>query len=132
MEGTSVTGRVVHFELPADDLDRAKAFYAEAFGWTLTPNPGQNSAVANTTPTNDYGVPTEPGAINGGIAARATPITTPVITLDVPDIDEAFERIEKLGGKRVRERTPVGDFGFVAYFNDTEGNVVGLWQYAAS
>lgn len=45
-KGISVTGRVVHFELPADDLARAATFYADAFGWNLTPIPGQQSALA--------------------------------------------------------------------------------------
>jgi predicted enzyme related to lactoylglutathione lyase len=129
-KGTSVTGRVVHFELPADDLARATKFYADAFGWNLTPIPGQPSALATTTPTGENGMPSDAGAINGGIASRGGPITNPLITLDVPDIEAAFARIEELGGKRVQERMPVGDMGFVAYFADLEGNVMGLWQNA--
>lgn len=129
-KGTSVTGRVVHFELPADDLARATKFYAEAFGWDLTPIPGQPSALATTTPTGENGMPSDAGAINGGIASRGGPITNPLITMDVPDIEAAFAKIEELGGKRVQERMPVGDMGFVAYFADLEGNVMGLWQNA--
>ena len=121
----------MHFELPADDLARASKFYSEVFGWSLTPNPGGASALAGTTPSDEYGRPTEPGAINGGLATRGGPIGTPVVTLHVDDIDEALERIEKAGGKRVQEKSPVGDVGFVGYFSDTEGSVVGLWQFAA-
>ncbi|HEX5408124.1 MAG TPA: AtaL-like protein [Pseudonocardiaceae bacterium] len=130
MKGIRVTGRVVHFELPADDVARASKFYTDAFGWNLTPLPGQRSALAGTTATGENGQPTDPGAINGGIASRGGAITNPLVTLDVPDIEAAFTKIEELGGKRVQERVAVGDMGFVAYFADPEGNVVGLWQNA--
>jgi predicted enzyme related to lactoylglutathione lyase len=92
--------------------------------------PGQQSVLANTTPVGENGMPTDPGAINGGIASRGGPITNPLITLDVPDIEAAFGKIEELGGKRVQDRMAVGDMGFIAYFADPEGNVVGLWQNA--
>jgi hypothetical protein len=102
----------------------------DAFGWNPTPIPGRRSAIAATTPTGANGQPTDAGAINGGIASGGGAITNPLITLDVPDIEVAFTRIEELGGKRVQERMTVGDMGFVAYFADSEGNVVGLWQNA--
>jgi predicted enzyme related to lactoylglutathione lyase len=56
---------------------------------------------------------------------------TPVITIDVPDIDAALEKVESLGGKTVSAKMPVGEMGFAAYFADTEGNTIGLWETAA-
>jgi predicted enzyme related to lactoylglutathione lyase len=53
-----------------------------------------------------------------------------VITIDVDDIDEALRRVEQLGGKTLRDRMAVGEMGFAAYFADSEGNVLGLWQKA--
>jgi len=123
-------GRVVHFELPADDVERASAFYREVFGWALTPMPDMNYTIIATTETDEQGRPTEPGAINGGMAARGTPITAPIITLEVDDVDEALAAVEKAGGRTVQSRAAVGDMGFTAYFADTEGTVVGLWQNA--
>ena len=125
-----MSGKVVHFELPVDDQNRAKTFYAEAFGWNLADVPGMAYTMVTTTPSGDRG-PTEPGAINGGMAGRGGPITSPVITIDVDDIDTALATVERLGGKTVQGRAPVGDMGFTGYFSDTEGNVVGLWQTAA-
>jgi predicted enzyme related to lactoylglutathione lyase len=86
--------------------------------------------MVGTTPSNQQGMPTEPGAINGGMTKRQDPVKTPVITIDVNDIDSTLKSIEKLGGKAVQKKQPVADMGFTAYFKDTEGNVVGLWQNA--
>ncbi|WP_433831177.1 VOC family protein [Actinoplanes sp. CA-015351] len=125
-------GSVVHFELPADDLDRAGAFYAGAFGWTFGDQGVPGTATVTTGPSDEYGRPTEPGTINGGAAVRGSVVSTPLVTVEVADIDEALSRIEALGGKRLQERTPVGTYGFVAYFTDPEGNTVGLWQNATA
>jgi uncharacterized protein len=120
---------VVHFEIPADDLGRAEGFYRDVFGWEINSIPGMGYTLVGTTPTTDSG-PTEPGAINGGMLARQAPITSPVIVIQVDDVDVALKTIEGLGGRTIRERLPVGDMGFAAYFTDTEGNVVGLWETA--
>ncbi len=122
--------RVVHFELPADDIERARTFYREAFGWAVSSMPGMGYTLLGTTPSGADGAPTEPGAINGGMLERQAPITAPTITVHVDDIDEALRRIEELGGKTVRDKQPVGAMGFAAYFTDSEGTVVGLWQTA--
>jgi predicted enzyme related to lactoylglutathione lyase len=123
-------GKVVHFELPADNVERAKNFYQKIFGWQITQYPGMEYHMVGTTPSNQQGMPTEPGAINGGMTKRQDPVKTPVITIDVNDIDSTLKSIEKLGGKAVQKKQPVADMGFTAYFKDTEGNVVGLWQNA--
>jgi predicted enzyme related to lactoylglutathione lyase len=122
--------KVVHFELPADDTERAQAFYAEAFGWQLNSMPGMGYTLVTTTATNERGQVSEAGGINGGMLARQAPITAPVITIGVDDIDVALDKIEKLGGRTALGRQTVGEMGFSAYFTDTEGNVVGLWQNA--
>jgi uncharacterized protein len=62
--------------------------------------------------------------------ARQDPITSPVVTIDVDDIEAALARVEKLGGKTVLARQAVGDMGFSAYFTDPDGNLLGLWQNA--
>lgn len=124
-----MSGRVVHFEIPFDDQERAHAFYAEAFGWTLNPMPEMAYVLATTGPS-DQGPPSEPGFINGGLLARGAPVGAPTITLDVEDIDATLAKVEELGGATVTARQTVGDMGFSAYFTDTEGNLMGLWQNA--
>ena len=84
-----------------------------------------------TTPTDDQGMPSEPGAINGGMFRREGELKTPIITLDVEDIDAALEKVGSLGGSTVEAKMAVADMGFAAYFRDSEGNLMGLWQTAA-
>ena len=121
--------KVVHFEVPYDDADRAHTFYREAFGWQLQTIPQMSYTLVTTTENGDRG-PIEPGAINGGMLAKQGPITGPVVTIGVDDLDDALARVEKLGGKVAIGKSPVGDMGFAAYFHDTEGNLIGLWQSA--
>jgi predicted enzyme related to lactoylglutathione lyase len=122
-----MSGKVVHFEIPADNVERARSFYREAFGWQITPMPEMDNTVA----TADDGIPTEPGAINGGLFERKPPFSGPVLTIDVDDIDEALAHVEKAGGKVVAGRQAVGEMGYTGYFTDTEGNIVGVWQNAS-
>jgi predicted enzyme related to lactoylglutathione lyase len=122
--------KVVHFEVPYDDADRAHTFYREAFGWQLQSMPQMGYTLVTTTPTDDSGQPGEVGGINGGMFARQGPITGPVITIGVEDLDDALARVEKLGGSVTIGRQPVGDMGFSAYVTDSEGNLIGLWQNA--
>jgi uncharacterized protein len=124
-----MSGKVVHFELPADDVERARDFYHEAFGSQLQSMPEMGYTLLTTTPTGDQG-PIEPGAINGGMMARQAPFTAPVIVIEVDDIDEALTRVDKLGGKAVVGRQAVAGMGFTGYFQDPEGNLIGLWQSA--
>jgi predicted enzyme related to lactoylglutathione lyase len=126
-----MNGRVVHFEVPFDDADRALGFYREVFGWQIQPMPEMEYNVVSTGPTSDQGMPSEPGFIGGGMTQRQAPISTPVITIAVDDIDETLRAVEKNGGAPVGEKLPVGDMGFAAYFSDSEGNLMGLWQNAS-
>jgi predicted enzyme related to lactoylglutathione lyase len=126
-----MAGGVVHFEIPADDEDRAREFYRSAFGWGFEVMPEMQYSLAMTTPMDEHGRPTVPGSINGGLFKREEGITAPVVTVDVDDIDAALERISTLGGSVYREKMQVPGMGWNAYFKDSEGNIVGLWQNAA-
>ena len=125
-----VSGRVVHFEIPFDDGERARNFYREAFGWQVQEMPGLNYTMVGSGPTSDQGMPTEPGFVNGGMLQRGRAISGPVITIDVENIDKTLEGIEKLGGATVVAKQTVGSMGFSAYFTDSEGNLMELWETA--
>lgn len=126
-----MTGRVVHFELPFDDGERLRSFYKAAFDWSMQEIPELEYTGVVTGPAGEDGMPSEPGYIGGGFFARgAEEPRGPVVVIDVPDIDAALARISELGGSVATEKMAVGDMGFAAYFRDTEGNVVGLWQTA--
>jgi len=123
---------VVHFEIPADDLDRAKTFYGSVFGWQISTMPmgdGVDYTGATTTPVDEQTMmPTAPGAINGALVPRGETNPASVVTIDVDAIDEALQEIEAAGGTTVMPRTAIPGMGAFAYFKDPEGNVVGLWE----
>jgi predicted enzyme related to lactoylglutathione lyase len=126
-------GKVVHFEIPTDNLDRAKAFYAEVFGWkldTMQMPGGGDYTGATTTPVDETMTPTEPGSINGALVNREEGNSAPVITIDVEDIDTALQQISAAGGSTVTPRTAIPGMGAFAYFKDSEGNITGLWESA--
>jgi predicted enzyme related to lactoylglutathione lyase len=124
-----MSGRVVHFEIPYDDGDRARAFYNKVFGWEVMEMPEMSYTMATSGPSGDEG-PTEPGFINGGLMQRDEPFKSPNLVIDVENIEDALKAVADAGGSTVSDRQPVGDMGFAAYVKDTEGNLVGLWETA--
>jgi predicted enzyme related to lactoylglutathione lyase len=124
-----MSARVVHFEVPFDDADRARAFYRDVFDWQIQEMPEMGYNLVATGPTGEQG-PEEAGYIGGGMLQRQDPVQSPVIVLDVEDIDATIAAIEQHGGTCLAAKMPVGDMGFAAYFSDSEGNTVGLWQNA--
>ncbi len=124
---------VVHFEIPADDNQRANTFYQSAFGWTLTPMQEMDYTIAITTPSDEQtGMPSAPGAINGALFPRTDNRKTPIITIDVEDVDAALGQVESAGGSVAQAKDAVPGMGYFAYFKDTEGNTLGLWQTDSS
>ena len=117
--------KVVHFEIPADDVERAKRFYGSVFGWEMADMPEMGYTVVKTTPVDEQTqLPSEPGAINGGMYRRS------VLTIDVNSVDYALREIEAAGGRVLRSRTEIPGMGAFAYFTDPEGNALGLWENA--
>jgi len=124
--------KVIFFEIPADNLARARRFYGTVFDWKMNEIPEMHYTQVGTVEADTLGVrgtPKEPGAINGGMVERRDSIKSPIIYISVKNIDEAAATIEQNGGKVIQPRTHVGNFGFTAYFRDTEGYIVGLWQF---
>ena len=126
--------KLVHFELPVGDMNRAKSFYSSIFGWKLQdwPMPDGSTYVGiHTVEVDDTTrVPKEPGAINGGMVLRSAEVTMPVFAIHVQSIDEAVQKVEAAGGKVIRPKVDMMGAGFYAYVQDTEGNTLGLWEDA--
>ncbi|MGZ8606400.1 MAG: VOC family protein [Actinomycetota bacterium] len=124
--------KVVHFEIPVDDVERASAFYASIFGWELQDmrEMGMDYTIVRTVPVDERQMPTEPGAINGGLMLRTADTPSPVVTIDVASVDEALQQVEAGGGTVVRPKTEIPGMGSFAYFKDTEGNTIGVWENA--
>ena len=120
--------RIVHFEIPADNTERAKKFYEKVFGWKITSMPEMNYFSVITTPIDKKRMPKERGALNGGMMKRSLMVKNPVVTISVKSIDTALKKLAKAGGKVTAKKMSIGEMGYIAYFKDTEGNVIGLWQ----
>jgi uncharacterized protein len=121
--------RVAYFELPADDVSRASAFYNAVFGWE-TPPMGGGGVFALTTPADARGNPTELGGINGDISPRSKGLDRPLIMILVDDINTHLRAIQDAGGKVITHRQDVAEFGLAwAVFADTEGNHIGVYSF---
>jgi predicted enzyme related to lactoylglutathione lyase len=122
---------VIHFEMPAEDSERVRRFYENAFGWQTTPlGPEVGGFVlAFTTETDEETrIPKKRGAINGGFYQRTEPNQTVKFTILVDDIREAMKRVKAAGGKVLGEAFELPNVGLFATFIDTEGNVAQVNQ----
>ena len=123
--------KVVHFEIEADDLNRAEDFYKQVFGWGINKVPmggGVDYYIIHTAKTDDKGMIQEMGAINGGMFKRSGKGYGPVIVIDVANLDETLKKIEAKGGTIVSAKQTVGDMGLYARVKDSEGNIIGVWE----
>ena len=122
--------KVVHFEIPAENVSRAKKFYSEIFGWQIDKVPAEDMEyyMVKTVGTDEKNMPLEAGAINGGLMKRTGKTETPVLVINVPSVDDYLKKIKKAGGKTVMEKQKVMGVGLYARVLDTEGNVIGIWQ----
>jgi len=114
---------ITHFIVQADDVERAKKFYAELFDWKIEKFPGPIDYYAITT-TAENG---EEG-LDGGLVKREEPQDTIVNYVDVPSVDEHIVKVEKLGGKVVVPKMAIPGIGYAAVCIDTENNTFGLWE----
>jgi hypothetical protein len=130
---------VVHFEIPADDVGRAKKFYTRLFGWKITRWEGLKSAneywlidtepeTGNRKQETGGGKRTAGRPISGGIIKRQAPGHPFMNYVAVDSIDEFLARAESLGGKIVLPKQVVPGVGAFAAFMDTENNIIGLHQ----
>jgi uncharacterized protein len=114
---------VAWFEVISTDADRARKFYAELFGWTVSADPAIDGYALVDTGAGE-------GAIGGGIGPPAGPEDKPgvKIYMRVDDLDAYLDRAGRLGGRQLVPPTDLpGDFGRFAVFADPDGNPVGLW-----
>lgn len=121
--------RVVHFEIHAENPERAVQFYQQLLGWEFTQWDGPMDYWLVTTGPDD-----EPG-INGGLMERRGPapeegqaVNSYVCTADVPDLDSVMARVEELGGTLAVPKNAVPGIGWLAYAKDPEGNILGLME----
>lgn len=114
--------RVIHFEIPAAEPERAAAFYKQVFGWSIEKWPGPMEYWMVTT-----GADGAPG-INGGLLKKQAPTTATTNTIGVDSVEKAIVAVKSAGGKLVMPKTPIPTIGYFAYLEDTEGNLFGVLQ----
>lgn len=117
---------VQHFELPYDSRERAKRFYAEAFGWGLFDLPGSGYTLASTVATEPTGMPKRPGAINGGLLPRGA-VQAPTLFVKAGDLRARLKAVRAAGGTVLTEPQEMGPVVF-ARIRDTEGNVLAVFE----
>jgi predicted enzyme related to lactoylglutathione lyase len=119
---------IVHFEIPADDVEKLRKFYSALFGWKIErmPGPVEYWGVA-TVPVNEKGMPQRPG-VNGGMMKRQNPEHKPVNYIAVESVDEYVKKIEALGGRVIAPKMEVPGIGCGASALDPEGNQFAILQ----
>ncbi len=116
------TAGIVWFEIPADNLERAKKFYKGMFGWKFAKLPAA---------INDYwhiDTGGKDGSPDGGLMPRMHPQQPITNYVSVPSVSKAAVKVEKLGGTVCKPKTAVPGMGYFAVCLDTEGNTFALWE----
>ena len=114
--------KVVHFEIYADDVERAAGFYSKIFGWQIQKMDGPEDYWLATTGGDD-----EPG-INGAITKRPDPAGAGINYINVDSVDEYCDKILAGGGKTVMPKMAIPGVGYAAVCSDSERNSFGLFQ----
>ena len=124
---------IVHFEIPADDVERSRKFYTDLFGWKIEKWPGMDNDSGGSSNMEYWVITTtdEKGnkaLIGGGMMKRQKPHEQITNFIDVKSVDEYSSKIEKLGGKVVVPKMAVPGMGYFAIGHDTENNSFGIWE----
>ena len=119
----ATASNIVWFEIPADNIARARKFYGALFGWKIKKLPG----------LMDYWHIDTGGADNtpdGGLMARKHPEQAITNYVAVASVDKSAAKVQKLGGKICVPRTAVPQMGYFVICQDTENNTFALWERA--
>jgi predicted enzyme related to lactoylglutathione lyase len=114
--------KAIHFDLSADEPERAARFYREVFGWKIEKWEGPTDYLLIQT-----GDEKEPG-ITGGVAARVKPTDTAAVIVDVPSVDEFAEKVKASGGEIRESKQAIPGVGYLIMCIDSERNTFGIMQ----
>jgi predicted enzyme related to lactoylglutathione lyase len=117
-----IMASIVWFEIPADDVERAKSFYSALFGWKIERFPGPMEYWHIDTGGNE-------DSPDGGLLKRQNPQQQGITNyIGVASVEESVARVEKLGGKICTPKTAVPEMGYFAICQDPENNTFALWE----
>jgi predicted enzyme related to lactoylglutathione lyase len=112
---------IVWFEIPVDNVERARTFYGNLFGWKIERFPGPKPYWHIDTGGAD-------ATLDGGMMERQCPEHSFTNYVGVPSVEEAAAKVEKLGGRVCMQKTAVPQMGYFIVCNDTENNTFALWE----
>ena len=124
----------MHFEIPANDIEKIKQFYVDLFGWKMEKYPGPTTYyLVETVPVDEKTMmPIRPG-VNGGLYNRKDSslpeIAKPTNYISVESVEEYSKKVEALGGKIVVPKMEIPGLGWWALAQDPEGNHFGLLEH---
>jgi len=112
-------GDITHIDIPVGDVDRAKDFYGDLFGWEIREIPGYEGYPMWQAPNKISG---------GGLAPRSGEFTQPRSYVEVDSIDNALAKVTANGGTVAMGKQPISETSWWAAFTDPDGNTVGLYE----
>ena len=112
-------GDITHIDIPVSDLKAAQTFYSGLFGWNIAEAPGFEGYPMWQAPNKISG---------GGLAPRDESFTQPRSYVEVDSIDETLAKVTESGGTVVMEKSPISETSWYAFFNDPDGNTIGLYE----
>lgn len=118
---------VTHFEIPVANPSRATSFYSGVFGWSVNKWDGEDYWIVHTGEVDEDNMPEEKGVINGAFYPKLKESQTTIVT-NVRDIDAALKKALAKGGKIIKKKEKFPGMGIYAQIEDTEGNIIGVWQ----
>jgi predicted enzyme related to lactoylglutathione lyase len=118
-----------YFEVPADDVERARRFYGSLLGWRIEPGPAALGPEAAAALHHDIVTgEAKAGTLNQGALYRRQASEPILVHVLVGDLDAVLADVERLGGAIVSPKTEIPTAGVDAIIRDSEGNLLGLWQ----
>jgi predicted enzyme related to lactoylglutathione lyase len=120
---------IIHFEIPADDVEKSKKFYSDLFGWSIEKVPPEKLPEGVqywgiTTKNHEGG-----NGVTGGLMKRMMPEQQGILNyIDVKSVDEHSAKVKGLGGKVLMPKMAIPNMGYMAVCSDTENNTFGLWE----
>lgn len=124
-------GRIVHFEVHVDDMERAKKFYGEVFHWKFedwTDYAGMPYFGAVTGDANEHGIDGALMQRQGPPPAPNQPLSGYACTMGVADYDSTEQKILVNGGQVALPKYALPGMAWQGYYIDTEGNIFGIHQ----
>jgi predicted enzyme related to lactoylglutathione lyase len=120
-QSTQPSSGIVWFEIPAENIERARTFYSQMFGWTINPFPGMGEYMHIDTGGAD-------ASPDGALMSRKHPGQSITNYIMVDSVNDAVTKVQMLGGKICKSKSAVPHMGYFAICQDTEGNTFAVWE----